>query len=233
MLATMSNHTPIFEFDFSSPHRPAVSSPLSSSPLRPSQASPPLSLRDPNTLPRRETQSSPIQGPPLKFKYASRSAKPNPLRTGRENVQATRRKLFLNNVRQRSDDKKWERRGGDQEALKLEWAVLNRRWKQQKDSDVDGIVYENELDDIPEASREFLVPADDDMVDAMAQEEEAEMDAMLSMLEMGTDAGTRARPTSPMLSDEDEDYDALFRDILSQQESSSQGFVSSGQMDMS
>lgn len=117
----------IFNLDFSSPHKPAVSSPLSSSPIRPSQghsnSSPPLSPRNPNTLlllPRRDSQSSPVRDsqPSNKlFKYASRSAKPNPLlpRQGRENAQESRRKMFLKNVRQRADDKTWLRRGGDQE----------------------------------------------------------------------------------------------------------------------
>ena len=113
MLSTMP--APIFSFDFSSPHKPSVPSPLSSSPLRPSQTSPPLSPRYPNTLPRRYTQSSPIRGPSSNFKYASRNVKPNPLRLSREKAQESRRTLFLKNVRKRADDRKWEQRGGDQE----------------------------------------------------------------------------------------------------------------------
>jgi len=33
----------------------------------------------------------------------------------REEARESRRKLFLKNVRERADDKAWERRGGDQE----------------------------------------------------------------------------------------------------------------------
>lgn len=97
-------------------HRPAVSSPLSSSPIRPS--SPPLSPRGPNTLPRRETQSSPLQPKEgsSRFRYAARPARPNPIVQRREDAQDSRRKLFLKNVRQRAEDCRWERRGGDQEA---------------------------------------------------------------------------------------------------------------------
>ncbi|CAJ2502240.1 Uu.00g096340.m01.CDS01 [Anthostomella pinea] len=228
--------TPIFNnFDFSSPHRPTVSSPLSSSPLRPSQYSPPpLSARDPNTLPRRDVQSSPIKGPSSKFfKYASRNARPNPLRQNRENAQDGRRKLFLKNVRQRADDNKWDRRGGDQETLKLEWAVLDRRRRQQRESDLDGIVCEDEIEDIPELPPQVPQEPDDDvMVDAIAQEEEREMEAMLSMLEAESSSQASARPNSPSLSDDD-DYDSLFMDLVSQEESGSQYCVSSGQMDIS
>ncbi|KAI8957847.1 hypothetical protein F5Y11DRAFT_352104 [Daldinia sp. FL1419] len=222
---------PIFNIDFSSPHRPTHSSPLSSSPIRPS--SPPLSTRDPNTLPRLDTQSSPVRAPPSKFKFASRNVKPNPLRQNRENAQESRRNLFLRNVRKRADDKKWERRGGDQEALKLEWSMLDRQRREQKNADLDGMVFEDEIEDIAELQRETIGSPDDTMVDILAQEEEEQLDAMLSMLEAQNQSSQpRAGTTSPAISD-DEDYDHLFMDFLSQQEMSDQGFISSGQMDIS
>ncbi|KAI1211513.1 uncharacterized protein F4807DRAFT_458408 [Annulohypoxylon truncatum] len=226
---------PIFNLDFSSPHRPAHSSPLSSSPIRASSP-PPLSHRDPNTLPRFDTQSSPIRESSTKFKFA-RNVKPNPLRQNRENAQESRRNLFLRNVRKRADDRQWERRGGDQETLKLEWSILDRQRREQKNADIDGIVFEDEIDDILELQRRQPEDQDPDemMVDAMAQEEEAELNAMLSMLETHS-SQPRAETTSPTLVDDD-DYDDLFMDLLSQQGQTShntnQGFASSGQMDMS
>ncbi|KAI1643756.1 uncharacterized protein F4817DRAFT_348889 [Daldinia loculata] len=227
MLSTM----PIFNIDFSTPHRPTRSSPLSSSPIRPS--SPPLCSRDHNTLPRLDTQSSPIKAPPSIFKFASRNAKPNPLRQNRENAQESRRNLFLRNIRKRADDKKWERRGGDQEALKLEWSMLDRQRRDQKNADLDGMVFEDEIEDIAELQREAMDNPDDMMIDAIAQEEEEELDAMLSMFEAQTQSSQPPiGAASPAISD-DEDYDHLFMDFLSQQERNSQGFISSGQMDMS
>ncbi|KAI1418473.1 hypothetical protein F5Y13DRAFT_184113 [Hypoxylon sp. FL1857] len=219
---------PAFNLDFSSPHRPARSSPLSSSPIRPS--SPPLFPRDPNALPRLDTQSSPIQAPPTKFKFASRNAKPNPLRQTRENAQESRRNLFLRNVRKRADDKKWDRRGGDQEALKLEWSILERQRRQQKNTDLDGMMFEDEIEDFVELQRETQQDPDDMMVDVIAQEEEEELNAMLSMYEAQS-SQPPAGPASPAISD-DEDYDSLFMDFLSQQRSN-QDCMSSGQMDIS
>ncbi|KAI1808982.1 hypothetical protein F4811DRAFT_548553 [Daldinia bambusicola] len=222
---------PIFNVDFSSPHRPTRPSPLASSPIRPS--SPPLSPRDPNTLPRFDTQSSPIQAPPSKFRFASRNAKPNPLRLNRENAQESRRNLFLKNVRKRADDKQWERRGGDQEALKLEWSILDKKRREQKNADLDGMVFEDEIEDFAELQRQTIENPDDMMVDVIAQEEEQELDAMLSMFEAQTQSSQPpAGEASPTISD-DEDYDHLFMDYLSQQEQNSQTFISSGQMDMS
>ncbi|KAI0098075.1 hypothetical protein GGR51DRAFT_565965 [Nemania sp. FL0031] len=224
--------SPIFNLDFSSPHRPSVPSPLSSSPLRPSQASPPSSPRGRNIFARRDTQSSPIKGPSPRFKYASRNAKPNPLRLGRDKVQESRRTLFLKNVRQRADDRKWEQRGGDQEALKLEWHVLNKQRKQEKETDIDGIVFDDELDDIPENPYEVPEETDDMMVDAFARDEEAELDAMLSLLDTSASSAVQRRPDTPSLSD-DEDYDTIFMDILSQQNVDGDGLILSGEMDMS
>ena len=86
-------------------HRPAVSSPLSSSPIR---AAEPLSPVNQNTLSFRASQSSPIPAP--KFKYASRPTRPNPLVRKREEAQDQRRRNFLQKVREKSDDKAWKRR---------------------------------------------------------------------------------------------------------------------------
>lgn len=134
---------PIFSFghahDASAVYRPAVSSPLSSSPIRATSTSPtkpqfggggshsqimssPLSAREPNTCALPRVQSSPIPGLEEKekknnsiFKFANRETRPNPVAKKREDKQETRRRLFLQNVRQRADDKKWERRGGENE----------------------------------------------------------------------------------------------------------------------
>ncbi|XXH04308.1 hypothetical protein Hte_010722 [Hypoxylon texense] len=245
MLAAM----PTFNLDFSSPHRPMHSSPLSSSPIRPSQSSPPLSPRDPNTLPGRDIQSSPIKAPPSRFKFASRNAKPNPLRQTRENAQESRRNLFLKNVRRRADDRQWERRGGDQEvkfalflpknpALKLEWSMLDRQRRQQKNADLDGMVFEDEIEDISElqydAHRQPDDTLDDMMVDAMAQEEEEEMDAMLSMYEAQSSQRPAGIPSPlPQALSDDDDYDSIFRDLMSEQDRTSRDFALSGQMDTS
>lgn len=244
MLATMP---PTVSFDFTSPYKPNVSSPLSSSPIRASssQSSPPapLSPRDSNRCNFR-FGSSPIPAPKL-FKYASRPAKPNPLRQSRENAQESRRSLFLKNVRQRQDDRQWERRGGDQEVLKLEWSILDRRRRQQKESDIDGFVFDDEIDEeIPREAAAMVTgnsrPQGDDIDDMMLDAMEQDEDAMLSMYEaeaLSTQSQQTAppRPNSPFMSD-DEDYDNIFMDLLShrQQEGGTpHDFASSGDMDMS
>lgn len=95
--------TPIFNWD--NHYRPAVPSPLSSSPVR---ASSPLSPLDRNKLSQRQTQSSPIQPP--KFKFATRPTKPNPVVRKREETLDKRRKNFLDNVKSKREEQRWNRR---------------------------------------------------------------------------------------------------------------------------
>lgn len=102
MLSFAPTPAPIFTANWD--HRPAVSSPLSSSPLR---ASPP-GTQDDNVFAMRQTQSSPIQPP--KFKYASRPTRPNPVMRRREDAQEQRRSTFLRSVRNKAEDKAWQRR---------------------------------------------------------------------------------------------------------------------------
>ncbi|KAL8392921.1 hypothetical protein RB595_002930 [Gaeumannomyces hyphopodioides] len=222
---------PIFKDYSPAHHHPtAVPSPLSSSPIRASSPPQPLSPRDSNE--RRQIQSSPIK-PSSMFKFASRPARPNPVVRGREGFQQARRNLFLKKVQQRSDDQRWERRGVENKLQSAEWFEMDRARRQAKMLDRDGMITES---DIADAERlfehdEFDQCPDDMMADAMLQEEEAELEALIS-----SGAGQQqsssgpGRPASPHWSDED-DYDALFMDLISEQES--QLPVSSGDVEMS
>ncbi|KAK3328352.1 hypothetical protein B0T19DRAFT_424272 [Cercophora scortea] len=246
MLATMSSSVFSFVHDTMNQaatplYRPTRSSPLSSSPIRAAPASPPfasspLSARDsPSLFSVRDAQSSPISAPPstssvARFKYATRNPRPNPVVQKREDAQDGRRRLFLNNVRQRADEKKWERRGGENELLKLEWQRLNRELRSAKDSDLEGVVMEDEIEDEPQlrALRQELVgvdrgmdvdvDADAMMVDAIEQQEQAEIDALLLSIPFDTPS-SQARPDSPQHFSDDEDYDSIFLGLLSSQQS--------------
>ncbi|KAK7755973.1 hypothetical protein SLS62_001915 [Diatrype stigma] len=122
-------------------------------------------------------------------------------------------------------------------ALKLEWSLLDRRRRERKNTDIDGLVYEDEIEDIPDLSAEALRSTQDPdemMVDTIAEAEERELNAMLSMLETQPSSQAPLRHDSPSMSDDD-DYDSLFMDLLcqQQQQSSSPQLVLSGQMDIS
>lgn len=92
-------------------YAPQVSSPLSSSPLRSS----PLSPRDGNVPTRRFPMSSPTPTGKQQSEFSKRKVKSNPLIHNRNGGREARRNLFLRKVRESSEDRRWEARGGDDE----------------------------------------------------------------------------------------------------------------------
>ncbi|KAK4033972.1 hypothetical protein C8A01DRAFT_19172 [Parachaetomium inaequale] len=178
-----------------------------------------------------------------KFRFAARNPRPNPVLKRREDAQEGRRRLFFHNVRQRQEDRRWEMRGGEDEVrffhqtrspfqnllLKLEWWRLHRERTQAKEAelaqydllgvlDADAVAREEEEMRMQEMEELEYPPHDDRdalMADAIAQQEEAEMEALVSALE--GQAGSGSGSGSGHFSD-DEDYDGLFMDLIQQQQ---------------
>ncbi|KAM5352326.1 hypothetical protein ACJ41O_005049 [Fusarium nematophilum] len=196
----MLSFAPAPIFSGSWDHRPSVPSPLSSSPIR---ASSPLSPIDKNTLPQRQIQSSPIQPP--KFKFASRPTRPNPVVRKREDAQESRRRLFLQNVRQKSEDKAWQRRDIEGQFLKTNYMTnrgqLSHDAPQFSEADIeDAMAFQQEQSQIPEE-------------DELMMDEDEQLEAMLASLE--EQQTTSQRLPSPTLSDED--YDDVFAELIAQE----------------
>ncbi|KAK0369970.1 hypothetical protein CLIM01_12681 [Colletotrichum limetticola] len=229
---SVAGPVPIFSdrtWDF----RPTIPSPLSSSPIR---ASSPLSPINDNTV--RHTQSSPIPQP--KFKYASRLTKPNPIVRKREEAQESRRKLFLQNVRQRADDRQYQRRDMEGTLLKSDWDRDMRQRHYAKQIEGNAVFSEADIEDaaavLQDRAQRIPDNTDDMMVDAIAQEEQDELDALLLSYDQSSDVQPETGSSQMMQSDsyglsDDEDYDSLFMNLVSQE--SSQPDASSQDMDMS
>lgn len=145
--------------------------------------------------------------------------------------------------------------------LKLEWFSLNKDLRQAKNADLDGIVFESDIEEAARLKEEAMTKslaeimvqapgpdpgADEMMVDALEQEQLAEFEELEALAASTPDgpSGELPRwqqqqqrsqkpPDSPYLSD-DEDYDELFMTYLSQeQQSQSQAPAPSGEMDLS
>ena len=110
--------------------------------------------------------------------------------------------------------------------LKLEWWRLTRERHQANEAEAAHYLAAGMDADVEE--EEFLrqlreqqwsgVDVDAMMADAIAREEEAEMDALVSGLEENWQGqGQGRQPDSPHFSDDD-DYDGLFMDLISQQD---------------
>ncbi|KAF4977862.1 hypothetical protein FZEAL_5706 [Fusarium zealandicum] len=198
--------TPIFSGPWD--NRPAVSSPLSSSPVR---ASSPLSPIDRNALPQRQVQSSPIKPP--KFKFASRPTRPNPVVRKREDVQEGRRKLFLQNVRQKSEDKAWQRRDIEGQFIRTNYLAdkgqLFRDAPAFSEADIeDAMAFQQELSQVDEEKEDEVMVDEDEQLEAMFASYEEQQTT------------PSQRPHSPTLSDND--YDDIFAELIAQEQSQHQ-----------
>jgi hypothetical protein len=103
---------------------------------------------------------------------------------------------------------------------------MTRELRQQKESELANFIpTDADIDDAARIGEEIShrqqpeMDVDDMMADAIAQEEEAELEALLSSMprdDMDMQISGEKRADSPHFS-EDEDYDALFVDLLNQQ----------------
>lgn len=138
--------------------------------------------------------------------------------------------------------------------LKLEWFSLNKDLRQAKNTDLDGLVFESDIEEAAAAgssaaaswgtARPGNPDADEMMVDTLEREQRAEVEEYEAMMALIQDGGSDRQqwsqqheqkpPDSLHLSDDDDDYDALFMDYLSQEhQGSGKAPASSGEMDLS
>ncbi|KAK4680102.1 hypothetical protein QC764_210090 [Podospora pseudoanserina] len=245
-------------FVFSSPHKPAKSSPLSYTPMRipsptlPSDDVPDMMLSSPLGPPSdsshlRMSQSSPIRssfdnnessGPQPKFRFANRNPakNSNPLVKKRNDVQDSRRRLFLNNVRQRQEDKKFQRRGGQDEIARLEFNRLqNERlaYLDRERAKNPYALWEQELEDEHRSlqSQQWQMQQqnpDEMMLDALEEAEMAEIAQAEALLHQDNNSSRHINQDDSF--DDDEDWDELFMEaIQTSQQHHIQGQQSGGQ----
>ncbi|KAL6906914.1 hypothetical protein GGI43DRAFT_396140 [Trichoderma evansii] len=189
-------------------NRPAVSSPLSSSPVR---ASSPHSPADEETRWQpRQVQSSPIR--PNNFKYQSRPARPNPVMKRREDLQEQRRKSFLQNVRQKAEDRSWQRRDIEGQFLKTSWLANVGRLSHDAPSFSDA--------DIEDAAAFSPEMAPSQMDEDMIPEELMDEEQLLTSYEEEVMAQQGSR--LPVLAEEDDEYDDIFAELISQEQGQQQ-----------
>ncbi|KAK4199398.1 hypothetical protein QBC40DRAFT_282164 [Triangularia verruculosa] len=236
-------------FLFSSPHKPTRSSPLSHAPMRipsppsPSDDSPDMMLSSPlgpssaNSSHIRMSQSSPIRpsfednenyASQPKFKFANRNPakNSNPLLKKRQDAQDSRRRLFLNNVRQRQEDKRFQQRGGQDEIARLEFNRLqNERlaYLDRERAKNPYALWEQELEEEhrnlqSQQQQRPQLNSDEMMLDALEEAEMAEI-AQAEALFQQTSNPSKQNSQDDAFDDE-EDWDELFMEVI---QSSQQG----------
>ncbi|RDA91564.1 hypothetical protein CP533_5966 [Ophiocordyceps camponoti-saundersi (nom. inval.)] len=195
-------------------HRPMVSSPLTSSPIRVStpphahnsspphgRAMSPLSPSDRNSLPKRQVQSSPIRSPPPKFKYASRPMRPNPLLRSSEAGREVRRRNFFQRIRDQADERAWQRRDIETQFLKNNWLAnigcLSHDAPCLTEADL--------VDAMALQPDEPQPPEDEDEMTAEMYSEQEEMEAIAASFE-----------DQHITSTSDDEYDEIFAELALQ-----------------
>ncbi len=175
---------------------------------------------------------------PAASEKSKRVVKNNPLihKEDQDGGRETRRKLFLKNVRVKSEDKRWEKMGGDDEILRTLYVA--DRHRAQSRSLREAVPYQEITEELEELegmhrdeerqswTRKMERDREEEMAEEVAKQEEAEVQAYLKMMESEQDEGRRRQneADSPvlgrqaqMVGDEDEygdaEYDAIFADV--------------------
>lgn len=142
--------------------------------------------------------------------------------------------------------------------LKLEWFSLNKDIQQAKNADLDGIVFESDIEEAARLREEAMsrplgrrreapepnLGTDEMMVDALEQEQLAEIEEYEALADSIPDRPIDERPRwqqqrsqnppDTLHWSDDDDYDELFMDYLSQeQKAQGQAHDPSGDMDLS
>jgi hypothetical protein len=178
---------------------------------------------------RYEVSRIPLPSPPpsrgKESGFAKRATKPNPLLRKDTDGRETRRKLFLKNVRDSREDKKWKDRKAGDEMMRVLWIGEERERARKLEGGMKGgeVRIEDEVDYATEPA--VMVDTDQLMADEVAMNEAAELEALLQDIipeQHGASHwgyyGSRFEQTGDMDtetlygSDEDE-YDDIFMDV--------------------
>ncbi|KAL8797606.1 MAG: hypothetical protein Q9182_007187 [Xanthomendoza sp. 2 TL-2023] len=120
-----------------------------------------------------------------------------------------RRRDFLHKVRREGEDRKWDLRG--EQILREDFLVYERRWIESQNLSAPAPVIDPEEDDMDVTEAWHA----DEMLDRVLSQENDEIDALVSFL------GDRGEGSSFNIDgrlnygSDDENYDAIFRSILS------------------
>ncbi|KAL8780602.1 MAG: hypothetical protein Q9213_006399 [Squamulea squamosa] len=123
-----------------------------------------------------------------------------------------RRCLFLNKVRQKGEDKKFEVRG--EQILRDDFFKTERHWIDSQNSSAPPPLTHTEDDDMTST-----IPGNEqqsnEMIDQVLSQENEEVDALVSLLEENTSEASHQVEKRLDYGIDDENYDSIFLNILS------------------
>ncbi|CZS98703.1 uncharacterized protein RAG0_07324 [Rhynchosporium agropyri] len=179
-----------------------------------------------------------ISPPPTKIEsaYSKRTTKPNPLMSGgrssSDEGRETRRELFLKRVREGSEEKKWRRRGENEEFLRVLWLSEERRRGEGRRREA--LV----IEELPEEEQAGWMGIEELLDNEEPLTEELELDAILSGMDPeatrfnygsapsasfgGMDTSEHVSYSKPIdqqsiWGSDDDEYDEVFMDVIQQE----------------
>ncbi|KAL8724245.1 MAG: hypothetical protein Q9181_006914 [Wetmoreana brouardii] len=122
-----------------------------------------------------------------------------------------RRQQFLRKVRQNGHDRKWDTRG--EQMLREDFLAFERLWLEQQDQSAPTLPSFPGDDDVEEAEKNIKAQASG-MVDQVLAQEDAEVEALVSMFEDQTNEGSLVPDESANYGSKEDSYDSIFMEIL-------------------
>ncbi|KAL8701002.1 MAG: hypothetical protein Q9201_005143 [Fulgogasparrea decipioides] len=191
-----------------------------------------LASRKSNTCPRFASTMSPPwsaqEQPP--YSISRRDVRQSTLPKVSD-LERRRRQQFLRKVRQKGHDRKWDARGEQvsiskicakppklslsrYQMLREDFLASERLWLEQQDRSAPTLPAFPSDEDIEEVETNIQAQASG-MVDQVLAQEDAEVEALVSMFEDQSNEGSLATDESANYGSEEESYDLIFMDILS------------------
>ncbi|KAF2461482.1 hypothetical protein BDY21DRAFT_87791 [Lineolata rhizophorae] len=175
-------------------------------------------------------------------KFSKRAAKPNPLiHRSSDQVKECRRDLFLKRVQQDREEKRWDMRSD--QIMRLDFLAQQKRWRAEQernapipvtDEDLEQSIVENhsnrdhrgnDMDIRP--SMQMISPSTCDAeqeVDAVQQQEDAELDALIAMMEESNTSPPGGDDKSSHYGSDDDDCHQIFSDLAGMENAAPEQF---------
>ncbi|EMC97720.1 hypothetical protein BAUCODRAFT_147761 [Baudoinia panamericana UAMH 10762] len=155
-----------------------------------------------------------------------------------DELKERRRRMFLQKVRDGREEGRWERRGED--IMRLDFMQRQRAWEAEQEREASSLPFdpaeeegeEREAFVLPMSSNAMQISAPasqlrpEEEVDEVLLREEEEMEALLSLMAKEEVEGETS--SQQLWSDIDDDYDALFSEVMEHDEDRQQQLYSAG-----
>ncbi|KAG9245054.1 hypothetical protein BJ878DRAFT_503359 [Calycina marina] len=154
--------------------------------------------------------------------FSKRAAKLNPLLQrcsgGDGEGRETRRKLFLKKVKEGSEEKRWQKRGGDEEMMRTIFQLEERRERERRRREADLV----EVRGVEEMEMDMQDGEDEGVGFEVIRRDEEELEARMREREVEGTGGRGGEEKETLYGSDEEEYDDIFMGVIEEEMRSSQ-----------